>query len=96
MSASEMLKAITADQLNEVIDADLSAHDAQTADAEHIVGWLSREYPEFVQFALDCVSRYFVDSSTEDPELVHLIVMNTAITLGALCRVVESHELPKF
>lgn len=93
MSAGEILKAITADQLNEVIDADLSAHAAQTADAEHIVSWLGREYPEFVQFALGCVSRYFEDPTTADPELANLIAMNTAITLGALCRAVEAREL---
>ncbi len=38
MEVPEILRAITADELNRVIDADLSAHDTQTDDAEHIVG----------------------------------------------------------
>jgi hypothetical protein len=94
MSTSETLKQITADQLNMVIDADLSAFEAGTDDTKHLVTWLAEEYPEFIQFAHDCVSRYFEDPSVESPELVHLITMNTAITLGALCRAVEARELP--
>lgn len=94
MEVPEILKSITSDELNRVIDADLSAHDSQTSDAEHIVVWLGREYPEFMQFAHDCVGRYFEGGLDDDNELAQLITMNTAITLGALCRAVEARRLP--
>lgn len=98
----EALKQITADQLNDVIDADLSAFETGTEDATHVVTWLAQNYPELFQFAQDCVSRYFEETPEDDDqpgdlevddELAHLIAMNTAITLGVLCRALEAQQL---
>lgn len=93
MTPQELLKTITADQLHEVIDADLSAHETGSEDATHVTEWLAKEYPEFLQFAYDCVSRYFEHPPAKDDPAANLIVMNTAITLGAICRAVEAKQL---
>lgn len=95
MGFSEVLKQITADELHGVVDANIDAIKGEQPETDHLAGYLGKEYPEFVKFAHETVSRYFA-SEEEIPEgLGELITMNTAITLAALCRAVETRELPQ-
>lgn len=95
MGLSEILKQITADELHSVIDANIDAIEDRQPDTDHLAGYLGKEYPEFLRFAHETVSRYFAPDVETPQGLAELITMNTAITLAALCRAVETRELPQ-
>lgn len=93
MSLEETIKSITAEQLNNAINANISAFEQNPQSNEHLYGWLRRTYPEFAAFAETAPQSLFEDPAEIQPELIDLIVTSTAITLGALCRVIETRDL---
>lgn len=93
MSFGDTLRSITADQLRAVVNANVSAHETGASDSVRLATSLINDYPELADFARTAADALFTDGADIDPDLRILLIANTTITLGALCRVVESKEL---
>ncbi len=53
MQATEFLRSVTADGLNEVVRAELSAFNEQAPGSVHITHYLVAEYPQLADFILE-------------------------------------------
>lgn len=96
MNFSEGLKSLKADELQDILTANMSAQEEAAPDARHITEYLHIEYPEIFTFSKETLSRLLNlgDGEPIPEEFTPTLVMNM-LTLGALCKALENRDFPK-